>query len=109
MVSAKHYETIFLPIPVVLGATSQPTFLHNRVIFYLRAHGIRQWILERHEQVVETPGDDHVVINAHQQGYHDGAVPHPTQVRVNNVPHTHRSLAQTLTNGELHEKEWYAK
>lgn len=99
------HHTARLPVPIVLSASRQRTFFHKRNVIHHWAISIRKRVLERSEQVVEAPCDNHVVIYTHQEWYHDGREPHSTQVGVNSIPRTNRSLAQTLTDRQLHEKE----
>ena len=64
--NARHF-TAHLPVPIVLSASRQRTFLHKRNVIHHWAISIRKRVLERSEQVVEAPGDNHVVIYTHKE------------------------------------------
>ena len=98
-----------LSIPVVLRPPSQFTLF---VYGAIRASGtkrIRQRVLKRREQIIETPPDYHVIIHGDQNAHDRWSKPHTTQVGVNSFPHTDGTLAEALADGELQKQKGYAK
>ena len=56
-------------------------------------------------EVVDAPGDDHVVVAADDDGDHRRADPDPTEPRVDHVPDPEGSLPEFLTDGQFKQNE----
>ena len=87
-------------IPVVLSPSGHLALLQGEVT-KRRALRVGQRVLEWGEQVVEAPGQNHVVVGADEEAHHHRRHAHAPQVGVDGVPDADGALAQTLSQGEL--------
>ena len=101
-------------VPIVLSGTHPHTVRGIRKIVphkqwrgteFALAFLVGQFLLQRYEHVVETPTNDHVVIDGDQEGDNHAGNSHAAKIRMDLVPTRDGSSSQTLTNSKLQQKD----